>query len=369
MTEEINNLSKISRFLLFCSGVSMKMMLMCPQYEIIKYSSIGLTIVFTTLLSSISAFFAFSLIFDSFPIVLGASLIWGGMIFNLDRYIVSTLRSVNSKKGEFFKAIPRLIIAVLIALVISKPIEIKLFKNEINTYLEKERIAVVDDVKIKYTSKIDEITTRKDLLVNKLENRISIRDAYYSDFKCECDGTCGTGKKGRGSECESRQEKYETYAAEVQMQKAQTDSLLNVLSNEQITTRTLMNAELLTVSSEFKSGFFDRIRALNEIDKLSSLLILCIFIMIEIAPILTKLLSSKGPYESLLEESELAFEMNLQKAKDNFSYERIKNSKLKEASLEIELESKTSEMKQTLKKEAYARYEKMEKEVNAKSTH
>ncbi len=369
MIEEVNNLSKITRFLLFCSGVSVKMILKCPQYELNKYSSIGLTIVFTTLLSSLSAFFAFSLIFDSLIIVIGASLIWAGMIFNLDRYIVSTLRSVNSKKGEFLKAIPRLIIAVLIALVISKPIEIKLFKNEINTYLEKERITLVDDVKIKYSYKIDDLTNRKDLLIKKLEDKIVIRDAYYSDFKCECDGTCGTGRKGRGSECESRQEKYETYAAEVQTQKVQTDSLLNALSNEQINTEALMNAELLTMSQEFKSGFFDRIKALNQIDKLASLLILSIFIMIEIAPILTKLLSSKGPYESLLEESELIYEMNLQKAKDNFDYERIKNSKLKEASLEMELESKTSEIKQTLKKEAYARYERMQKEVNAKSTH
>lgn len=288
------------------------------------------------------------------------------MIFNLDRYIVSSLRSVNSKKNEFLKSIPRLIIAVLIALVISKPIEIKLFKNEINTYLEKERISTIDQVKAKYTSDIDKITSRKDALTKKLDDKIVIRDAYYNDYKCECDGTCGTGQKGRGTECESRQKKYESYAAEVELEKAKTESSINQLDKEKTRIRAILDDEIVTVAEEFKPGLFDRVRALNEIEKIASIFILSIFIMIEIAPILTKLLSSKGPYESLIEESELSFEINLQKAKDDFDHERIKNRRLKEVFFDIELENKQSELKKTLKSEAYARYEKMQQEINLK---
>jgi signal transduction histidine kinase len=364
MVENSRDFNMVTAFLLFCSGVSMKLIKQCPQYEINKYSSIGLTIVFTTLLSSLSAYFAFSLIFDSLFIVLGASLIWGGMIFNLDRYIVSTLRSVNSRKSEFLKAVPRLIIAVLIALVISKPIEIKLFKNEINTFLEKEKIAMLDGVKEKYAAPIATIAKRKDDLNSKLENKIAIREGYYADYKCECEGTCGTGKRGRGTECESRQEKYETYAAEVEIEKSQTNLLLTELNKERKSLLDQLEEESVIVSEEFEPGFFDRIRALNEIAQIASIFILSIFIMIEIAPILTKLLSTKGPYESLVEESELSYEMQLQKAKDDYDHERVKNKKLREVSFDLELENKQSELKKNLKAEAYARYEKMQQEIN-----
>lgn len=364
MTKSSRDFNKATLFLLFCSGISIKLIKKCPQFEVNKYNSIGLTIVFTTLLSSLSAYFAFSLIFDSLIFVLFASMIWGGMIFNLDRYIVSTLKSISSRKSEIFKAIPRLIIAILIALVISKPIEIQLFKKEINTFLEKEKISSLDAVKEKYTQPIKTIDKRKDDLNSKLENKIAVREIYYSDYKCECEGTCGTGKRGRGTECESRQEKYETFAAEVEIEKKKTDFLLKELNLERKQLIEKQEAESQIVSEEFEPGFFDRIRALNEIAPIASTFILLIFIMVEISPILTKLLSTKGPYELLVEESELSYEMQLQKIKDNYDDERDKKKKLRKVNFDIELENKEFELKKNLKSEAYARYKKMQEEIN-----
>ena len=38
---------------------------------------------------------------------------------------------------------------------------------------------------------------------------LMLREKYYEDFKCECDGTCGTKKVGRGIECISKKNKYD----------------------------------------------------------------------------------------------------------------------------------------------------------------
>jgi uncharacterized PurR-regulated membrane protein YhhQ (DUF165 family) len=64
----------------------------------------------------------------------------GSTNFNLDRFIVSTIRKRETKASEFLQATPRIILAIIIAIVISKPLEIKNFEKEINTVLLKRRM-------------------------------------------------------------------------------------------------------------------------------------------------------------------------------------------------------------------------------------
>ena len=44
------------------------------------------------------------------------------------------------------------------------------------------------------------------------EDKLQLREKYYKDYMCECNGTCGTGVKGRGIECEERKIKYVEYS-------------------------------------------------------------------------------------------------------------------------------------------------------------
>lgn len=60
-------------------------------------------------------------------------------IINLYRFIVSTIRKRDRFSSEFLQATPRIILAIIIAIVISKPLEIKIFEKEINTVLLKEK--------------------------------------------------------------------------------------------------------------------------------------------------------------------------------------------------------------------------------------
>ena len=60
------------------------------------------------------------------------------------------MRVNDSKIKGFMKSIPRLFIAILIAMVISKPLEIQLFKSEIATFLSQEKNNVIRQ----YSSKV-----------------------------------------------------------------------------------------------------------------------------------------------------------------------------------------------------------------------
>ena len=115
-------MNAVQNFFLVCSGAD-RLILKRTPVEINRYVGIGATIFFTGLFAFFAGAYALYTVFDSYLVAAVFGIFWGLMIFNLDRYIVSTMR----KKGQFFKdfgmVVPRLILACLIAVVIAKPLE------------------------------------------------------------------------------------------------------------------------------------------------------------------------------------------------------------------------------------------------------
>ena len=111
-------MSKVKNFLLDCSGVDQTILKECPS-DTNKYVGIGGTVLFTGLLAFFSAAYAIYTIFDNYLMATLFGAVWGLMIFNLDRYIVASMKSQGSKWKDFAVAFPRLIMAILLALVIS----------------------------------------------------------------------------------------------------------------------------------------------------------------------------------------------------------------------------------------------------------
>ena len=361
-----NKISLINRFLIGCSGASLELLEDCPRFEITKYSSIGLTIVFTAILAMFSSFFALSLIFDHLIINIVLAFFWGAIIFNLDRYIISSMRSSDNKWNDLMKAIPRFIIAIIIALIISKPLEIQIFKTEIDSYLKVENTNLISDVDAKYSNLLEDNTLQKNVAESQYKDLLLIREQYYQEYRCECDGTCGTNRRGRGIECFSKKEKYETFQVELETEKAKRDAILKKLSHDEDLIKSQMKGEKEILKASLSSGLMDQIRALNGLDNSSTFFIVLMFIMIEIAPILTKIMSSKGPYENLILEFEKKFEINYLKALDNLDHERVKNKKLKEMSTRFELKSKEKQIQDIVKQDAYDRYEKIRNDLENK---
>jgi len=355
--------SFINRLLIKCSGASVEFLKNCPRFEITKYCSIGMTIVFTAILAVVSSFFALSMIFDILALNIALALFWGAIIFNLDRFIISSMRSSDSKWNDFVKATPRIFIAVIIAVIISKPMEIKIFKSEIDSFLKIENTKLISEVDDKYAGLIEENASKRKFPEDQYSDLLLIREQYYQDYKCECDGTCGTRKKGRGIECFSKKEKYETFEAEMLAEKLKRDKTLNQLILDESAIKNQMKNEKEILRASLSYGLLDQIRALSGLDTASSAFILLMFVMIEIAPILTKLMSNKGPYENLILEYEKKFEVNYLKASDNLDHERVKNKKMKEMSTRFEIKSKEKQIQNIVKQDAYDRYEKIRSEL------
>ena len=63
-------------------------------------------------------------------------------------------------------------------------------------------------------------------------SKFEIREEYYRQYVCECDGTCGTGQKGRGTECERKENKYLQSQKEYDQAKLSNEATIDLLNQE-----------------------------------------------------------------------------------------------------------------------------------------
>jgi hypothetical protein len=128
-------MNKLTNFLYFSAGVNNTILKKCPT-EKAKMQSIGAFVILTTIFAAFSGGYAiYSIFFNVFWAIV-FSLLWAIMIFNIDRYIVSGIRKLKPAKSQLFMALPRMVVAIIISLVISKPVELKIFSDKIkqNTF-------------------------------------------------------------------------------------------------------------------------------------------------------------------------------------------------------------------------------------------
>src|SRR5690606_4723391 len=172
-------MNKIKQFFWFCSGAYQDLLKKCPS-ESDKYVGIGGTVLFTGVFAFISGGYAIYTVFQSWWLFLIFGLLWGAMIFNLDRYIVSSLRKENKFGRELKMAVPRIILAVILALVISKPLELKIFEPEIKgelVILEQQLFKEQEEnLKQRFEPEQNALNAEISILKQEIEQKTAQRD-------------------------------------------------------------------------------------------------------------------------------------------------------------------------------------------------
>ncbi|GGB69611.1 hypothetical protein GCM10007424_06980 [Flavobacterium suaedae] len=308
----------LKRFFIICSGADKNLIYSCSNGEQNKYAGIGATVFFTALMAWIASAYALYVVFDSMlpAILFGA--VWGLLIFNLDRFIVSTIRKRDKFSQELLQASPRIVLAIIIALVISKPLEIKIFEKEIDTVLLKEKnelaLANKEQMANYYATDFEKNQAAMDSLKNEITAKEKEVNALYSTYISEAEGTSGTMKLGKGPVYKEKREKHDAALAELDLLRKKNEAKISDKEKEAATLKTNLDkkiAESQPIVDNF-DGLMARINALNKLPFLPSLFIMLLFLAIETSPIIAKLLSPKGEYDFKLEDSETALKTNLQ---------------------------------------------------------
>ena len=302
----------LKNFFLTCSGVDKNLINDCSNGEQNKYVGIGATVFFTAVMATIAGSYALFTVFDNLYAAIFFGVIWGLLIFNLDRFIVSTIKKSNSKWKEFSQASPRILLAIIIAIVISKPLELKLFEKEINQVLltEKNQMTLDNKTQIaeQFTPKITQINSEIDGLKQEITTQETKTNALYETYISEAEGRKGTKLLGKGPVYKEKRIKHDAALAELnQLKQGNADkistketAIIDLQKKQE-----LYETKTQPIIANF-DGLMARINALGKLPWLPSFFIFLLFLAIETSPIFAKLISPRGEYDFKLENNETA---------------------------------------------------------------
>jgi len=307
----------LKQFFILCSGVDRDLLKDCSEGEQTKYVGIGATVFFTAVMAFLASAYALFTVFDSIYPALIFGFVWSLLIFNLDRFIVSTIKKRDRFLDEFLQATPRIILAVIIAIVISKPLEIKIFEKEINTVLLKEKnemeLANKKQIGTYFKTDLDknkaEIAALKADIVKK-EKEVN---ALYSTYITEAEGTAGTKKLGKGPVYKEKREKHDASLKEFETLKTANEAKIAEKEKAGVKLQADLDKKVSQTQPiiEGFDGLMARINALNKLPWLPSFFIMLLFLAIETSPIIAKLLAPKGEFDFKQEEAETAMKATL----------------------------------------------------------
>lgn len=309
-------MKKISSFLLFASGADLKILEQCPTDKN-KYLGIGGTVFFTGLFAAMAAAYSLFTVFDNYVVAVLLGIVWGLMIFNLDRLIVSGIRKEDKLWREWLSALPRILLAVVISLVIAKPFELKIFAKEIDPELVKMEQQVYAEqeleAKARFEPELLQIRTDVDRLKQEIADKARQRDQLMQLAQQEADGTGGSKIKNLGPIYKIKKADADKAESELQVLEKNTGEKIQSLEN----LYTERSGAMLGVTNALEHTRLDgpaaRMEALTRLVEKSPtmwwahLFIVMLFLVVELSPIIVKLFSKKGPYDSMLRGVEHEF--------------------------------------------------------------
>jgi hypothetical protein len=337
--------SAVMRFLWKAAGGDRYILERATYSDQIKYMCLGGIVFATGAMAGLAGGYAIYTIFGpkdnntgdlliSSPHMLMATIfgiIWGLMIFNIDRFIVtSTGKGDGTEKitmDEFKSAIPRIIMGMIIAITISKPIEIRMFQQEIQTELKskqiKQQTKFIEDTKKNYQIELDR--SAKDLakyeteINDKIARHKFLESQYIEEARIITVGPRALALKAQ----------MDAVANQIKDDKQNGDYKKLIREKENIQTRLDNDLKNSKKVADNLNGLLERIKISHEVAGFwITFFITLLFMAIELTPIFFKLMLNKTPYDYLAEnrddliKAEYGIEVRYDYYKDKEGQER-----------------------------------------------
>jgi hypothetical protein len=306
--------SFLNEFLWSCAGVDKPLLRMSSQ-DYAKKAGMGGTILFTALMAMISGGYAIYTVFQEATIAKYAWIIgiifgifWGCLIFNLDRYMVSSMYTDGKpsiSKKEFLSGLPRIVIAILLGIVISTPLELVIFSGKINAHIQEQVLKASNEI-------MSDTTMQKNL--QYVNEKIKICKDNLDDAKKEEQDALvaftvevNKGDQGRIAGYGPNAKKKEAIFNDAKNKRETYEEQLNGLYQER---DSIIQVAKINESNkvELDKGLATRIAALHSVTIpgsglcLARYLIMVLFICLEVLPVLNKMMMSSGKYDDWLDQ-------------------------------------------------------------------
>jgi hypothetical protein len=295
----------------------------------VKYLCLGGIIIATGLMAALAGGYAFYTIFEprgnalnSFQTakdIAGAydaihmptlfkacifGIFWGLIIFNIDRFIVTSTGKGDGTENitgkELVGALPRIIMGSVIALTISKPVEIRMFKTEIDVKLHEKQMEQQQAYKAKTDSLFATELASKDKEIAKIEESLNAKIARHADLERQYIEEARTITVGpRALAVKAQMEGVEKEITDLQNNPDYLRVKAEKKEIEKKREADLSSSEKVAAGLD---GLLERIKIAHEISGTTiSLFITLLFMVIELTPIFFKLMLIKSPYDFMEE--------------------------------------------------------------------
>ena len=332
---------RITRFLWMCAGADAAILERCPYSDSVKFQGVGGIVLATSVLAFASGSYAFYTVFEPktatalardvhLPTAITAILagvVWGLVIFNIDRFIVSSTGKGDGTEKitatELAQSMPRLLLAILLGIVISAPLEIRILKPEIDAQLELEQNEYLaelnahteaafqkrkDETRGKIAAALDQLSERE----SYFESRRAEINAQRRSLELEAEGRTGSGVAGRGPAWRDKKDTLDQMTAELERDRYRDAEKQKPVEDE----IARWKAQLASLDDEHDAalasnveqarhldGLMKRIQISHEIGGVVPLFILLLLLAIETGPIFFKMMVRKGAYDYLQENA------------------------------------------------------------------
>ncbi len=315
---------KFTRFLWDCAGGDRFLLERATYSDQVKYMCLGGIVLATGVMASLAGGYAFYTIFapksaevldkmktagntlevptDPLTVLLSVifGIIWGLIIFNIDRFIVaSTGKGDGTEKitrSELVGALPRIFMGAIIAITISKPVEIRMFKSEIDVELQNAQMEKEKEFR-------DKVDAEFNIEIGKVQKEINKYDSGIQD------------KINRHKELEKQyieEARIVTVGPRAIAIKAQMDAVAKEIENAQsapeyqnlLAEKTKLEEERKTkLKNSYKvasglDGLVERIKLSHKVaGNTITFFITLLFLAIELTPVFFKTMLIKSPYD------------------------------------------------------------------------
>lgn len=322
---------KFTRFLWDCAGGDRFLLERATYSDQVKYMCLGGIVLATGVMASLAGGYAFYTIFapksaevldkmktagntlevptDPLTVLLSIifGIIWGLIIFNIDRFIVaSTGKGDGTEKitrSELVGALPRIFMGAIIAITISKPVEIRMFKSEIDVELQNAQMEKEKEFR-------DKVDAEFNIEIGKVQKEISKYDSGIQD------------KINRHKELEKQyieEARIVTVGPRAIAIKAQMDAVAKEIKNAQsapeyqnlLAEKTKLEEERKTkLKNSYKvasglDGLVERIKLSHKVaGNTITFFITLLFLAIELTPVFFKLMLIKSPYDYIKDNND-----------------------------------------------------------------
>lgn len=336
----VKDVSFVTRFLWFCAGADAQLLVRCPQSDRVKFQGLGGVVATVGALAFFSGSYAFYTVFSpkettalgerlvhypSMAVAAFFGVVWALIIFNIDRFIISSTGKGDGTDKitmqEFVNALPRLGMALIIGLCLSKPLEIRILQSEIESALEKEQKeflqglndqseGLVAKERATVREKIDTLQGRLDGNEAAIEKRRLEIQQQRKNLELEAEGKTGSGAAGRGPAWRDKRDNLDRMEADLERDRANLNTKNSTTDDELKEAKAALAALDQKIASDKASnlqvarhldGLMKRIQISHEIGGMIPLAIMLLLLCIEMGPIFFKLMVIKGAYDYLEE--------------------------------------------------------------------